>query len=213
MALKKLLIPSMALLLCLSCITVTNVTAENTRPGIIRPIDTDLFYEQDSLILPDVDIKKGRWLLHDIDVPARFHNDLYTMARTDFKWLLGNRLDESATKKDIILPQIIPLHATATQIKELATGTADAYDYLINFRTFIIAEDRSVPGIIGLRNNNSARIILEIYDLKKGELYYSHYVTTYDDVDQTINFDSRAGNLLLEGYKVIINKLKDNVVK
>ena len=75
---KKLLLSATVMLLFSSC-TVTDIAK----------------YYPDNVLITDLNMKEGKWLLGNITISYKYYDELYGKIQSDFKSLLGNRLTEA----------------------------------------------------------------------------------------------------------------------
>jgi hypothetical protein len=201
MKLKNLFFSATALLVFSSC-TVTDIAK----------------YYPDNTLITDLNTKEGKWLLGNITISYKYHDELYGKIQSDFKSLLGNRLTEAAFSHGILVPANFPLNPSNQEMKDLYTGTG--YDYFINIKALQISQDFGQIDLTNHHNKddrkNMSRVTLEIYDLKNNTIIYSQNVTGIDQVAADDNSDFHthqdSGSIMIGCYKEAFKELKKNVI-
>jgi hypothetical protein len=124
-----------------------------------------------------VDFTSGKWLLNELDCPAKSKDKLTEESLAFFKKNLGERVFYIHDVNGLLITRKIQLNPSKTKLKELKDGTG--FDFFINILTTKNKSDFSSVELYQSVNEpgkNEASVIVEIYDLNTQEIIYSQNV-------------------------------------
>ena len=161
----------------------------------------------------DLDFKKGKWLVGDIDVNADAKDDLTVKVQKDFSGYLGERVRYAVNERSLLLATKIPLNPNKKEIENLKKGTG--CDYFINIKSKDSATDLSNFNYTE-HNYFKAKmvyvdVVLEIYDLNSEEIIYSQAAHAEMDKYSTIT-TNLVHNLTIGCYDKIMKYIVKNSI-
>jgi hypothetical protein len=161
-----------------------------------------------------LDFTKGTWLIGDIEVDQNTKTKLTRLVIADFSNYLGRRVKYSMDERKHIVTKEVPLKLDKLAILELKKG-ADS-DYYVNIKCKNAKNDFSnfefKNHFYYKKQMTYAEVILEVYDLNKGEIIYSR--ASGGCLEEELSITNQPTSVVIIGcYKKIINDIKKNSIK
>ncbi|WP_124019466.1 hypothetical protein [Flavobacterium hydrophilum] len=164
--------------------------------------------------LNSLDFSKGTWLIGDIEVDQNTKTKLTRFVMADFSKYLGRRLKYSMSERKELAMKQIPLKLEKSAILDLKKG-ADA-DYYVNIKCKNAKNEFSnfefKNHFYYKKQMTYAEVILEVYDLNKGEIIYSK--AAGGCLEEELSITNQPTTVVIMGcYKKIINDIKKIAIK
>lgn len=161
-----------------------------------------------------LDFTKGTWLIGDIEVDQNTKTKLTRFVMADFSKYLGRRVKYSLDERTSLAKKQIPLHLDKSAILDLKKG-ADS-DYYVNIKCKNAKNEFSSfefkNHFYYKKQMTYAEVILEVYDLNRGEIIYSK--AAGGCLEEDLSITNQPTTVVIIGcYKKIINDIKKNSVK
>lgn len=161
-----------------------------------------------------LDFSKGIWLIGDIEVDQNTKTKLTRFVMADFSKYLGRRLKYSMSERKEFAMKQIPLKLEKSAILELKKG-ADA-DYYVNIKCKNAKNEFSnfefKNHFYYKKQMTYAEVILEVYDLNKGEIIYSK--AAGGCLEEELSITNQPTTVVIMGcYKKIISDIKKIAIK
>ncbi|PXY43017.1 hypothetical protein DMB68_22820 [Flavobacterium hydrophilum] len=161
-----------------------------------------------------MDFSKGTWLIGDIEVDQNTKTKLTRFVMADFSKYLGRRLKYSMSERKELAMKQIPLKLEKSAILDLKKG-ADA-DYYVNIKCKNAKNEFSnfefKNHFYYKKQMTYAEVILEVYDLNKGEIIYSK--AAGGCLEEELSITNQPTTVVIMGcYKKIINDIKKIAIK
>jgi hypothetical protein len=164
--------------------------------------------------LYDIDFSQGKWFLNHVTVNGNAWNDLSTQTEEALSICLKDSLYLSYGKRKAAY--IVPLlnDKNAKEQLNLLKATNNV-DYVIQVVGNIRANEIRAINIKPMKNDNesSASITIQVYDVNKGSLLYSHTTTGSVEVENNrsdVVFGKSAETILNKCLKKELKTFKKN---
>lgn len=168
---------------------------------------------QNDLQTTGVNFSTGRWLLNEVNAPAEVRSRITTLAQNDFGAVAQGRMHYAPETPGLLLPRQIGLQPDKGILSDLQQGTG--FDYFINIKAEPTRSDYGTvdltPHKLDRGGNNSAFVVVEIYDLNRGEIIYSQRVVgsvSRNDDNNDVHFGKSVNELMVNAYKKLFSDLK-----
>ncbi|WP_163398259.1 hypothetical protein [Flavobacterium fluviatile] len=161
-----------------------------------------------------LDFSKGTWLIGDIEVDQNTKTKLTRSVMDDFSKYLGRRVKYSMSERKDLGTKPVPLKLDKSAILELKKA-ADA-DYYVNIKCKNAKNDFSSfefqNHFYYKKQMTYAEVILEVYDLNRGEIIYSR--AAGGCLEEELSITNYPTSVVIMGcYRKIINDIKKISIK
>jgi hypothetical protein len=161
-----------------------------------------------------LDFTKGTWLIGDIEVDQNTKTKLTHYVMADFSKYLGRRVKYSMAERKYFATKQVPLKLDKSAILELKKA-ADS-DYYVNIKCKNAKNEFSnfefKNHFYYKKQMTYAEIILEVYDLNRGEIIYCK--AAGGCLEEDLSITNQPTSVVIMGcYRKIINDIKKNSIK
>lgn len=125
--------------------------------------------------LYDVNFSEGKWFLNHVTVNGKVWEDFSILTEENLSNCLNDSLYLSYGKRKVAY--IVPILTEKNHKEQLSLLKAtNSVDFVIQVMGNVIADDINGINIKTMNNNekSSASIVIQVYDVSKGILIYSH---------------------------------------
>ncbi|UPQ79505.1 hypothetical protein M0M57_01390 [Flavobacterium azooxidireducens] len=164
--------------------------------------------------LYDINFSEGKWFLNHVTVNGKAWNDLSTTTEATLSSCLNDSLYLSYGKKKAAYN--VPILTDKNSREQLTFLKAtNSVDYVIQVVGSILANDIGGITIKPMKNaeESSASITIQVYDVNKGSLIYSHTTTGSIEVENNrddVVFGKSAQTILKKCLKKELKTFKKN---
>lgn len=119
-----------------------------------------------------LEINQGKWLLGFIEGPTVARQEMIEKAKIDLNKMSENHVDYVGDV-NLLMPEKTPMNPSKLKLSQLRKGTG--YDYFVNIHckgNLLESEKDFVDRNYVAYTTSLARVVCEVYDLKKGEIVY-----------------------------------------
>jgi hypothetical protein len=164
--------------------------------------------------LYDVNFSEGKWFLNHVTVNGKAWNDLSTTTEEALSSCLNDSLYLSYGKRKAAYNVPILTDKNSREQLTLLKAT-NSVDYVIQVVGNVLANDIGGINIKPMKNaeQSSASITIQVYDVNKVSLIYSHTTTGSVEVENNrddVVFGKSAENILKKCLKKELKTLKKN---
>jgi hypothetical protein len=164
--------------------------------------------------LYDINFSEGKWFLNHVTVNGKAWNDLSTTTEEALSSCLNDSLYLSYGKRKAAYN--VPILTEKNSREQLTILKAtNSIDYVIQVVGNVLANDIGGINIKPMKNaeESSASITIQVYDVNKGSLIYSHTTTGSIEVENNrddVVFGKSAQTILKKCLKKELKAFKKN---